>query len=126
MNKKELFKVKIIIIILILLVGGYFLLKPSNKEIKTYDCNDVKEQVNSCWEKKQPTENSTIDCWEALEGYKNTCENFTNEDSNKYVKNNYWQCDRLSIIYFPPSMAVYYNGSSYAPNGLVSFSCPLM
>lgn len=115
-------KVKgIIIFVVILVLAGSlvaYLLFGKNLFVNSYGCNEIMEQVDICWENRNPASTeSFIECWRAPTGYTNLCEELEQRD---YL-DTYWKCDRLRIIYFPPHML---SGFPDKPEGIVSPECP--
>lgn len=114
----------IVIVVSILIIGSIvaYLLLNKGASVKSYGCDEIMKQVNTCWENRNPasTENF-IECWNAPSGYINTCEEGSLE--SKDYMDRYIKCNELSIIYYPLHMLT---GYSDKPEGMISFNCPLM
>lgn len=86
----------VIILLVIIAIAALFIISKNNT--KTYGCDEIKKQIDLCWEKGQQNPNVNADCWQAPANYTDVCKNLTGVAHLSL----YDPCDGLMIFYFPP------------------------
>ncbi len=117
-------------VLAVIILGFIIFIIINSTTSKTYNCQEIINQANLCWENKDIAAQDIVECWVAPSGYENICEGEEIKELNYHSGSSYSQCDELRISYTPPSM--FFNmtlldpsyESHIPPEGQIFFECP--